>query len=158
MTELTQQLLKEKLKYSRDTGVFTWRLSPSRAVKQGATAGSKHPSGHLFISIGRKLYSAHRLAWLYVYGTWPQQSLDHIDGDAANNRIKNLRELSHAQNLQAARRARRNSRAGLLGVSFRKDCNKWQARIQINKKSKSLGFFATAEDAHKAYMQYKIKT
>ena len=155
MSALTQKILAEKLDYSPRTGLFTWKISPARAIKQGKTAGSVHPSGHVFISIARKLYAAHRLAWLYVYGSWPKQSLDHIDGNPANNKIKNLRELGHTKNLQAARKARRNSRAGLLGVSYRKDCNKWQARIQRDKKMLSLGFFLTAEEAHEAYMQYK---
>lgn len=155
---LTQETLKEVLRYNTKTGIFTWRISPSRAVKKGVVAGSIHPNtGHIFISIQRKLYAAHRLAWLYVYGAWPSLSVDHIDGNPANNQIRNLRELTHTQNLQAARKARRDNRSGLLGVSFRKDCNKWQARIQRNKKPQSLGFFATAEEAHKAYIAHKLK-
>lgn len=155
---MTVAELKEVLAYDKLTGVFTWRKATAQRVKTGAVAGSVHPSGHIYISIYRKLYAAHRLAWLYMYGQWPTQNIDHIDGNPANNRIHNLRELSHTKNLQAARKARKNSRAGLLGVSYRKDCNKWQARIQKDKRSMSLGLFATAEEAHAAYMAHKTKS
>lgn len=155
MTTLTKEDVRERLNYHADTGKFSWVSAPSRAVCAGSMAGSVHPSGHVYISLKRKLYAAHRLAWLYVYGTWPRCSIDHINGDPADNRIENLRELSHVKNLQAARKARRDNRSGLLGVTFRKDVAKWQARIQRNKQMLSLGLYASPEEAHIVYLMYK---
>jgi hypothetical protein len=76
-------------------------------------------------------------------------------GDPANNRIDNLRLLSHTRNLQARRKARSDSTSGFLGVSYRNDNGKWQARIQRFKKSISLGTFDTPEEAHLVYLLYK---
>lgn len=155
MTELTPQDVERLLTYRWDTGEFRWCVSSARGVQAGAVAGSVHPSGHIYISIKRKLYAAHRLAWFYVYGVWPKCSLDHINGNPADNRISNLRELSHVKNLQAARKARADSRSGLLGACYRKDVGKWQARIQRDSESVSLGIYATPEEAHLVYLMYK---
>lgn len=155
MTKVSAKIVRKMLNYDQATGVFTWAVSPAQAVKAGRVAGFKHPSGHRYISICGKDYGAHRVAWLYVYGVWPKLHIDHIDGDPANNRISNLREVSRTENLQHARKARRGSRAGLLGVSYRNDSKKWQARIQRNKQSMSLGVFDSPEEAHLVYLLYK---
>ena len=118
-------------------------------------AGSLHPSGHVYISVRRRLYAAHRLAWLYVFGQWPRKFVDHINGNAADNRLANLRLLTRTENLQAERKARADSRSGLLGACYRKDVKKWQARIQRNKRSVCLGLFSSAEEAHIVYLMYK---
>ena len=55
-------------------------------------------TGHIRICIMRVKYLAHRLAWLYVTGSWPSQDIDHIDGDPTNNRFANLREVTHQEN------------------------------------------------------------
>ena len=152
---ITQQELKQLLVYNEFSGQFTWRIAPSKRVAAGAVAGSLHPSGHVYISVRRRLYAAHRLAWLYVFGQWPRKFVDHINGDAADNRLANLRLLTRTENLQAARKARADSRSGLLGACYRKDVKKWQARIQRDKRSVSLGLFSSAEEAHIVYLMYK---
>jgi hypothetical protein len=52
-----------------------------------------------------------------VYGTWPKNQIDHIDGDRANNRISNLRDVSQSINQQNLKRSRVRSKSGFLGVS-----------------------------------------
>lgn len=155
MTKPSAQEIKEKLHFNPLTGVFTWRVSPARAVRAGSRAGYIHPSGHRYLSFKGCTYSAHRLAWVYVHGRWPKQHIDHIDGNPDNNCIKNLRLLCHTANLQAQRRARKDNTSGLLGVSYRNDNGKWQARIQRHKKSISLGTFSSPEEAHLVYLLYK---
>ena len=156
MSRVSAEVVRSKLSYNPKTGEFVWQQSPARAVKAGSVAGFTHPSGHRYISICGRSYSAHRVAWLYVYGAWPHLQIDHIDGNPANNSISNLREVTRTQNLQYARKARRDNRSGLLGVSYRNDNKKWQARIQRNGVSVSLGVFDTPEEAHLVYLMYKI--
>jgi len=88
---ITQDELKDNLKYNSETGVFTWnkRKSGGAAVK-GRIAGSKH-EGEIRLTVNRKPYLAHRLAWLYVYGYWPNIIL-HLNSDRSDNRIINLKE------------------------------------------------------------------
>jgi hypothetical protein len=153
---ITQDELKQLLRYDALTGVFVWRVSPAKGVLAGRVAGSLHPSGHLYISVKRRLYAAHRLAWLYAFDVWPAAFVDHINGNASDNRLSNLRLLSRTKNLQAARKARADSRSGLLGACYRKDVGKWQARIQRDHVSTSLGLYDSAEEAHLVYLLYKI--
>src|SRR5690348_8622850 len=111
--ELTQERLRECLSYEPRMGDFTWHKSRCR-VKVGDMAGTPHPDGYVQINIGGRLYLAHRLVWLHVYGEWPIAYLDHINGVRDDNRLINLRPATHSQN-KANSRCRRDSRSGLKG-------------------------------------------
>jgi hypothetical protein len=87
---------------------------------------------------------------LYVFGKWPDGYLDHANGDRADNRISNLRSATPSQN-NANRRRARNNISGFKGVWFRQRTGKWQAEIRKDGKSRHLGLFPTAADAHAAY-------
>ncbi len=155
--DLTAERLRELLHYDPDTGVFTWINSSKirgHCVKAGSVAGTKF--GHKYVRIGFSgvRYYAHRLAWLYVYGFFPNEVIDHINGDGHDNRISNLRAATRAQNQQNMKIHKDNS-SGFLGVSFHKNRGKWAARICIGSKPKHLGMFSTAEAAHKAYLLAK---
>jgi hypothetical protein len=155
--DLTAQRLRELLHYNPDTGVFTrlvyrvWN-APVGPVKRKVMRG-----GHQLIGIDGEEYLAHRLAWLYIHGTWPGGELDHINGDPADNRFCNLRTIDKRGNGQNRRRANKNSKSGYLGVSWRKEKKRWTARITIDGTYKSLGCFSTAEDAYAAYLDAKRK-
>ena len=118
-------LLKEILKYEPNTGNFYWKTDRNHSVIIGSIAGSQHPGGYWTIGINGKNYAAHRLAWFYVYGTWPQKHLDHINGNRADNRIENLREATRSQNMQNEKKARSTNSNGFLGVT--KHGKKWRA-------------------------------
>ncbi len=60
---LTHARLLEILSYDKEGGVFRWRIKVARRVRVGDTAGSQHKNGYVYISIGHRLYAAHRLAW-----------------------------------------------------------------------------------------------
>lgn len=68
---LTQEYLKECLSYDPESGIFVYKNKTHNRVKPGSIAGSKHIAGYLTIRINRKAYLCHRLAWLYVYGNFP---------------------------------------------------------------------------------------
>lgn len=94
---ISQELLKSKVKYDPETGLFSW-IKGSRAGKAGAIAGSLTKYGYIRFWIGEKIYMAHRLAWLYVHGYMPENAIDHINGIRDDNRMSNLQEVSRACN------------------------------------------------------------
>lgn len=119
-------------------------------------AGHLGKQGYLQICINRKLMQAHRLAWLYMHGELPKNIIDHIDGNKANNRILNLRDIDRKGNSQNTKKAKSTNKAsGLLGVSKNKKLNKFTARITVSYKSIFLGLFDTPELAHDAYVKAK---
>jgi hypothetical protein len=104
----------------------------------------------MIITLFRRNYPAHRLAWLYVHGKWPNGHLDHINRNPSHNVIANLREATAAENAYN-RKTRRDNRVGLKGVS-RTKYGTFKAWIQVNKKPLYLGSYPTPEKAHAAYV------
>lgn len=151
---LTAQRLWEVLSYDEATGVFTWRAVPGTSNRRvGKVAGTRHSSGYVHIQVDGVIYKAHRLAWLYVTGQFPNGVLDHDSGVRDGNAICNLADVNQTLNGQNRRRAQRNSQTGLLGASPHGD--KFAAVIKTNGKQRHLGLFATAELAHAAYVEAK---
>ncbi len=142
---ITQNELKEKLSYDSDTGEFIWIQSRSGVVV-GSVAGTVNGHGYINIQINGSIYFAHRLAWLYVYGEFPNTMLDHKDRCKINNRIDNLR-LSCAVMNQRNRSIDINNTSGTTGVSWHKVPQKWVATIGINGKCIRLGSFEELDDA-----------
>ena len=75
--------LRSLLDYNPDTGIFWWRMQPSRSVKAGAAAGSVSSKGYIVIRINGMKFMAHRLAWLHTHGVWPEHEIDHLNGNRA---------------------------------------------------------------------------
>jgi hypothetical protein len=94
----------------------------------------------------RKLYLAHRLIFLYHFGYMPEHEVDHIDRSRANNRIENLREVSHTCNLRNSTQRSQTS-SGVKGLSFHKPTQKWQANIVVNGASRYLGLYSDFAEA-----------
>lgn len=152
-------LAREKLtadwNYDPETGMFTRARAAGRHGRHRAgTVADCRSHGYVVIRIDGKLHGAHRLAWLYHYGEWPDV-IDHINGDKADNRIINLRNVSQTENMQNIQSAPAHSKSGLLGAHRHGRSRKWQARIRINGVGMRLGSFATPEEAHAAYMAAK---
>lgn len=152
--KVTYEYVAQVLNYDKETGVFTWKKTTGRRAKSGKRAGCR-TTGYEFIGINKKLYLAHRLAWLLTYGNWPKDFIDHINGNSLDNRISNLRDVPCSLNLQNQRHAQRRSKSGLLGVSFHKARQLWRAQIAVNFKTIHIGYFNTPEAAHEAYMAKK---
>jgi hypothetical protein len=146
---ISYQELRRQILYDPESGLFT-RIAQTerRNCRLGRTLGWSQKNGYLMITLGKKKYYAHRLAWFYVYGIWPKE-IDHVNRDRTDNRFANLREVTRTQNNLNAKLNCRN-KSGVKGVSWSLKERKWIARIQLNKKVKSLGSFDTVDEARKA--------
>ncbi len=172
MSELTQAELKKSLHYCPDTGVFTWlKRNRSRFVTEGALkawntshqgkiAGSFNYKGYRIIGLtvrsGKYMrYRAHRLAWLYIHGEFPDIT-DHINGVRDDNRLVNLRNTTPRGNSRNAKIPCTNT-SGILGVAWRVNKNKWLASIKVNRVVMGLGSFDNLFDAACARKSAEIK-
>jgi hypothetical protein len=150
--ELTPLRLKELVSYDPETGEFC-RLVSVSSVLAGLVKAKPSKNGYLRMHIDGRLYYLHRLAWLYFYGKWPKE-VDHIDGNPSNNKISNLRDCLHNQNMQNMS-TKTIAVSGLKGAYWHPICQLWQSKIRYENRTKSLGYFHTAEEAHKAYLNAK---
>lgn len=146
--DLSLERLRGALHYDPESGAFTW-ASPRRKIRVGDEAGYVDRHKYRIIHLDGVDYAAHRLAWFYVHGEWPDE-IDHINGEAADNRLCNLRIATRSQNNGNTRLPSHNT-SGYKGVSFYKQTNRWQAYIKKDGQRYHLGFFATAEEAAAAY-------
>lgn len=147
---VTYERLRELLSYSKTTGVFKWRRPTSFKHKRGDVAGAVVGHGYVHIELDGRSYGAHRLAWLYVKGSWPEGQIDHRNGLRADNRFANLRDGSRSFNQQNQRTAQSRNLTGLLGVSA--SGSKFKARIVVDGAQRHLGTFSTPKKAHAAYV------
>ncbi len=134
---LTHKRLVYCLDYDPDTGIFT---------RDGKIAGYRDKdSGYITIGIDNTQYSAHRLAWFFYYGYWPENQIDHKDQIKHHNWISNLREATD----QCQRRNSGNridNKTGVKGVTSIKE-GRWRASITINSIGKNLGHFDDFDEA-----------
>jgi hypothetical protein len=150
---LAADRLRQLFLYDPDTGVFVRKIGV-RGGPVGAVAGYVNTHlGYVLIGVDRRLYYGHRLAWLYAHGVWPSLTIDHINGDRADNRLSNLRDVTHLVNCQNVRKARSGTHSGRLGVCKNRD--KWQVKIRVDGKSKNIGTYKTIDEANSAYITAK---
>lgn len=148
---ITAAQLRAILDYNPDTGLFVWLVDMSDRVHAGDLAGKRSKCGwYPRIRINGRLYLAHRLAWLWMTGEWPSAEIDHIDCDRGNNGWANLRAATHSQN--NANKAPRKNNSGFKGVWLHRSSGLWHARIKVDTKEISLGYFRAREVAHEAYV------
>lgn len=154
---LTYEDLDALLKYDPNSGVLTWKVDRSGGCSAGDVAGSREPRwGHTRLWIAGRRYMAHRVAWMLTYKKWPNDMIDHINGNPSDNRIENLRESNNRHNQQNIREAQINSSHGFLGVTrMSAKSGRWRARIMTENGRVNLGAFDTPEAAHQAYLQAK---
>lgn len=145
---LVIERVREALDYDPLTGVLTWKVGAFK----GRPAGSLRPDGYLRVAVDDVDVYAHVLIWFYVTGEWPADQVDHRNMNRSDNSWDNLRPSSAAQNKQNSR-VRADSSTGLKGVFLRPKClrKKYQAKITVNGRQRSLGYFADPQEAHAAY-------
>lgn len=141
---ITQKELKYYLTYDENTGNFYRNVSNNTRHLVGEIAGWLSKEGYKKLSLLGKTYSQHRLAWLYTYGEFPKQVIDHINGNPADNRIVNLRECTRNQNNYNCK-LRKDSSSKIKNVKWNKFHKKWQVAIRVDKKEKHMGYFDDEE-------------
>lgn len=147
--EITPQMLRDSFNYDPVTGILIRK-------KNGRASNSKTGAGHMVTwAFGRALY-VHRIAFAITNGRWPENEIDHINGIKTDNRISNLREAMHSENMRNVS-AHKRSKTGILGVNFHKASSKFMARIKINGATIYLGLFKTIEDARNARENAELK-
>lgn len=117
----------------------------------GKRAGGLSDSGYWYIYMAAskgKYFRAHRLIWLWHTGQMPRGSIDHINRIKTDNRIENLREATHAQQM-ANKTIHPNSKQKYKGVE--RKGNRYRSRINIKGKRVYLGYYNTPEEAYTAY-------
>jgi len=143
---LTQERLKELLHYDEELGTFTWLIRPCNSMRSGDFAGTYDKNGYLRILYKGKLYMGHWLAWLYIYGKFPDNEIDHINGNPSDNTILNLRDVTRKQNMEN-KKVYSNSKSGYPGVTWHIKKNRWVVRIGHYGKRISVGQFKDLNDA-----------
>lgn len=142
---LTYERVRELFDYDPETGKLANKTSRGRA-KIGSESGSFDSLGYRQILIDYKQFMVHRVIWLWWYGYIPENFIDHINGEKADNRIENLREASHSCNLRNAPQYKSNT-SGVKGVSFDKSNRKWMVSISLNGRGLVVGRFTTFIEA-----------
>ena len=141
-----------ELDYDPETGLFTWKATNRRGFIGRQAGCFSKKDGYVKIRLNGTLYLAHRLAWNMTYPedpVGPDEQIDHINHNRADDRIENLRKTTNKGNSRN-RSLRASSKSGVTGVYWRQDVSKWRATIKVDGLEIHLGFFANLDDAIKA--------
>ena len=163
--------IRKVLSYDAGTGKFKWLVMPLEFSKSHAhnrswnaqwsgkeALTSTNTNGYKKGSVLGVFVSAHRVAWALHYGKWPDGHIDHINGDRADNRIENLRDVLHHDNMRNMAATRLNT-SGQVGVRWNKKDKRWHARIGGGggKSFKHIGVYKTFDEAVAARKQAEIE-
>jgi len=149
--DITPDIIRTLLDYDPNTGKLYWKRRPGKRTFNTRYAGTEalafvdvcgHKKGRIH-DIG---FQAHRVVWAHVHGAWPTEQIDHINGDPADNRIDNLRDVPHILNHYNTKRHRSNT-SGHQGVAWNKRVGKWMAYVGGAKQRQYLGHYANKDDA-----------
>jgi hypothetical protein len=150
---LTQERLKELLHYEPSTGWFTWRVCSSIA-NIGDRAGGHHGFGYRQMGLDYKKFLEHQLAFFYMTGEWPDDEVDHINGNKADNRWSNLRSVTKSQNGHN-KPVHRRSKTGYPGVYLH--AGMYRARIHVEGETIDLSGHRTIAEARVARLLSEIE-
>ncbi len=155
------EMIQRFVDYSPETGLMTWNprqpsdfegVDAAKACRSWNLRYAGKPAfavptkqGYLTSTINGKNYLAHRVVWLLHHGAWPEV-VDHINAVKTDNRIGNLRSVDKSGNARNTARPKHNT-SGVLGVSYDKARDKWEAHVTVYQKKIFLGRFAEFDDA-----------
>ena len=143
------ETLRQLLDYNPETGVVSWRVAPSRNVRVGDPVESRN-GNYKCITINKRSYKLHRVIWKLVYGEDPMDAvIDHVDRDPLNNKLSNLRLLSHSEN-NHNEKVRSTNTSGTPGVYWDRDKRRWRAFIGVGGRRLNLGRFKDFNEAARA--------
>lgn len=145
VNSLTHARLLEVLYYDPEMGWFMWLTRRGRQ-KAGSVAGTLSHD-YIAICIDGVIHLAHRLAWFYVHGVWPEHEIDHWDTIKSNNGITNLRDVPHVVNRQNHAGLNANNTSGVAGVTWDKRIQKWKAHGNNGTGYRWLGDYIEIADA-----------
>lgn len=145
-SELTVEMVSNIISYNKDSGEFTWMERRGGKSLAGTKAGSVKSTGYVLISLYGHRYRAHHLAWFIINGSFPSM-LDHVNGIRSDNRICNLREANHSQNMMNKRFNKKHSTSA-RGVYVDSRTGKYRVEVSIDSgkfRSKSIDNLEDAE-------------
>jgi len=148
--KLTQERLKELLHYNPDTGAFTWRVR-RRRIPAGSPAGCISGTGYVTMRVDGYQYLAHRLAWLYMEGYLPENTVDHENCVYGDNRWINLREATNQCQMRNRGVFTCNT-STIKGVWWSERKKRWRVQIGIAHMPHHVGYYIDILDA--AYHRY----
>jgi len=91
-----------------------------------------------------------------VHDEWPQDEIDHINGIRTDNRLVNLRSVTHRENQKNIKRSTCNT-SGRVGVRWEGHRSKWRSAIKVDGREKHLGSFDSFAEASAARKAAEIK-
>lgn len=139
------------LGYNPDNGEMFWKPSHDMGAAWNARFANRR-AGYLlkgrdgnprywYIKLSGIAYPAHRVIWVLYHGTMQPGEIDHINGDGLDNRISNLRCVSHSENSKNTT-IRHTNRSGVPGVVWNERDNRWGVSVRIDGVQTSLGMFS----------------
>jgi len=137
MKNLSHNQIKKIFYYNPDTGEIR---------KRSGSFGEVANNGYIRFRHKRKSCAAHKIAWIYMTGHWPDSDIDHIDHDRKNNKWTNLRMVSRQDNMRNASLSKANT-SGFTGVTWCNQQKQWRAQICVDGKSIKLGRFNEIDEA-----------
>lgn len=125
---------------------------------KGSTAGGKASRGKYYevVVADRKRVRAHWIVWALHHGSFPENQIDHINGNGLDNRIENLRQVDSSQN-NWNRSIETSSKTGIKNIYFNESSNTYRVEIFKFRKHINVGSFKTLEEAKKAAEQAREK-
>lgn len=156
--DLSFEQVTSVLRCDPENGLLFWKERPLEMFPRardgkswntryaGKEASTAKNDTYRQVCIFYQYIRAHRIIWMFVHGNWPNGEIDHIDGDRSNNRIKNLRLVTDSENRRNSKRPSNNV-SGVMGVYWRKDLSKWEAKITVSGSQKHIGTFCNFDEA-----------
>lgn len=143
--------LMDLISYDKETGVFAWKDRADRpSYFANRSPGTVGANGRVYIGVDGARYLAHRLAWFYVTGRWPNANIVMKNGDYQDLRFDNLKKESQSETSRKSS-TRQAPTSGVRGVHWVASKKKWRAEITVNYNNHFLGYFKNKEMAVKAY-------